>query len=294
MNKITKAIIPAAGLGTRFLPATKAMPKEMFPIIDIPTLQYIVQEAVESGIKDIGIIISVEKPSIEQHFTIDYDLEERLKKANKFDDAKMIRDIANMVNITFINQPEPKGLGHAVLCARDFIGNDDFAIMLGDDLMVNKNGQPVLKQMIDVYNQKGSSVLGVQEVLKEDTCKYGILNPKKIEGHIIEMINIIEKPKIEEAPSNYAVLGRYVLTNNIFNILEKQESGKGGEIQLTDAIDKLLKDEIVYGYCFEGKRYDIGDKFGYIKAIIEFALEREDLSLKVKNYIKTLANSFDE
>lgn len=288
MNKITKAIIPAAGLGTRFLPATKAIPKEMFPIVDIPALQYIVKEAVESGITDIGIIVSREKPSIKEHFTIDAFLEQRLLQANKVEEAKMIRDIANMINITFISQPEPKGLGHAVLCAREFVGDDDFAIMLGDDLIVNRNGLPVMKQMIDAYNMEGTSILGVQEVRKEDTCKYGILKPSSVDGHLVKVSSIVEKPRVEEAPSNYAVLGRYILSNKIFNILSHQESGKGGEIQLTDAIDRLIQIDDVFGYCFEGDRYDIGDKFGYVKAIIDFSLEREDLSDKVREYIDNL------
>lgn len=286
MNKIRKVIIPAAGLGTRFLPATKAIPKEMFPIIDIPTLQYIVQEAVDSGIEEIGIIVSKSKPSIEEHFSIDFDLEKKLLESNKVLEAQMLRDIANMVKISFINQLEPKGLGHAVLCAKDFIGKDDFAIMLGDDLIVNRKGSPVLKQMIDAYNNENTSILGVQEVAKEDTCRYGILKPVNVKGKLIEISSVVEKPKVEEAPSNYAVLGRYVLKNKIFDILASQEFGKGGEIQLTDAIDKLINQDKVYGYCFDGERYDIGDKFGYVKAIIDFSLERDDLSSKVRDYIK--------
>lgn len=286
MSKIRKVIIPAAGLGTRFLPATKSMPKEMFPIIDMPTLQYIVQEAYDSGIEEVGIIVSREKPSIKEHFTLDNDLEDRLLKINKVEEVKMLRKIASLVNITYIYQNEPKGLGHAVLCAREFIDGEDFAIMLGDDLIVNNNGEPVLKQMINAYNNKNASILGVQEVEHKDTCKYGILKPVMINDRLIEIESVVEKPKVEESPSNYAVLGRYVLSNKIFDILENQAPGKGGEIQLTDALDTLIKIEKVYGYNFIGNRYDIGDKFGYIKAIIDFALEREDLSTKVMEYLK--------
>lgn len=289
MNRIKKVIIPAAGLGTRFLPATKSTPKEMFPIIDMPTLQYIVQEAADSGIEEVGIIVSREKPSIAEHFTVDLDLEERLLKANKIEEVNMLRNIASLVKISFINQPEPKGLGHAVLCAKEFVGEEDFAIMLGDDLIVNRNGKPVLQQMIDAYDEKKASILGVQEVERKDTCKYGILKPISIKERLLEIESVVEKPRVEEAPSNYAVLGRYVLSNKIFDILEHQQPGKGGEIQLTDALDTLINQEKVYGYNFEGDRYDIGDKFGYIKAIIDFALEREDLSKQVKEYLKKVA-----
>ena len=225
MNRIKKVIIPAAGLGTRFLPATKSTPKEMFPIIDMPTLQYIVQEAADSGIEEVGIIVSREKPSIAEHFTVDLDLEERLLKANKIEEVNMLRNIASLVKISFINQPEPKGLGHAVLCAKEFVGEEDFAIMLGDDLIVNRNGKPVLQQMIDAYDEKKASILGVQEVERNDTCKYGILKPIFIEGRLVEIESVVEKPRVEDAPSNYAVLGRYVLSNKIFDIFSEQGSG---------------------------------------------------------------------
>ena len=284
---IKKVIIPAAGLGTRFLPATKSIPKEMFPIIDKPALQYIVEEAHNSGIEEVGIIISEEKPSILNHFSQDETLEARLIKANKLQEAKMIREIGNLVKITFIEQKEPKGLGHAIMCAKDFINGEDFAIMLGDDLIVNRKGEPVLKQMLDAYEKEKASILGVQVVPDDDVSKYGIINPKVIiDDKMILADSVIEKPTIEEAPSRYAVLGRYVLTNKIFSILEHQKPGKGGEIQLTDAISTLMKEEKVYGYWFEGDRYDIGDKFGYVKAMIDFSLERDDLSFKVYEYLK--------
>lgn len=285
MNKITKVIIPAAGLGTRFLPATKSLPKEMFPIIDTPNLQYIVQEAVNSGITDIGIIISFEKPSIQKHFEIDPVLEHKLLVANKLEEYKIVREIGSMVNIHFILQEEPKGLGHAILCAKDFIGDDDFAIMLGDDLIVNK-GTPALKQLIDVYEATGNSVLGVQEVPFSDVSKYGIIKPIEKSNGFIKISSIVEKPQQEKAPSNLAVLGRYVLSNKIFDELLKIKEVDGKEIQLTEGIDHLIKQGHVYACIFEGVRYDIGDKFGYIKATIDFALEREDLKEKVIDYLK--------
>lgn len=286
MNKITKVLIPAAGLGTRFLPATKSLPKEMFPIIDTPTLQYIVQEAYDSGIEEVGIIVSCEKPSIKRHFEIDSYLENKLIAANKIEEAKMIRDIASLVKIRFIIQEEPKGLGHAILCAREFIGKDDFAIMLGDDLIVNREGKPVLQQLIDAYNETGSSIVGVQEVNRDDVSKYGIINPDSKCENLIKVKGMVEKPKKEKAPSNYAVLGRYVLSNEIFDILDNIHPEEGKEIQLTEGIERLLEKESVYACCFEGTRYDIGDKFGYIKAIIDFSLSRDDLKDKVKEYLK--------
>lgn len=289
MNRIKKVIIPAAGLGTRFLPVTKALPKEMLPIIDTPALQYIVQEAVASGVEEVGIIVSIAKPSIEEHFSVNQYLEDRLIKDGKIEEAKMIRDLAGMAKITFINQEEPKGLGHAVYCAKDFVGKDDFAIMLGDDLIVNRKGKAVLTQLVEAYEKTGCSILGVQTVSNEDVSKYGIVDPLKEIDNLIEMKGIVEKPNVDVAPSNFAVLGRYILSNKILEILEHQKPGKRGEIQLTDAIDTLISKEKVYAYCFEGERYDIGDKFGYIKATIDFALERPDLSSKIREYLKKVA-----
>ena len=288
MNKVKKVIIPAAGLGTRFLPATKALPKEMLPIIDKPTLQYIVEEAVASGIEEVGIIVSMAKPSIADHFSVNELLESRLIAAGKLKDAQLIREIAELVNISFIIQDEPRGLGHAIYCAKEFVGEDDFAIMLGDDLIINKNGKPVLAQLLEIYEETGSSVLGVQEVEEKNVSKYGIVAPVSRNGRTMEINGMKEKPTLECAPSNCAVLGRYVLTNGIFEILENQKPGKNNEIQLTDAIVTLMEREKVYAYNFEGVRYDIGDKFGYIKATIDFALEREELKEKVLEYLHQL------
>ena len=268
-KKVRKAIIPAAGLGTRFLPATKAIAKEMLPIVDIPTIQYIIQEAVDSGIEEILIITNSNKHAMENHFDKNYELEERLKESGKLEQVKMIQDIADMANIYYIRQKEPKGLGHAVLCAKSFIGDEPFAVLLGDDVVVNKEGKPALK----------------------DVSKYGIVEPSKshpAKGRLVKLTDMVEKPAVEKAPSQLAVLGRYVLTPEIFELLETQGKGAGGEIQLTDAIKRLLDRQAVYAYDFEGKRYDVGDKFGFIKATIDFALDREDLHDQVLNHISSL------
>lgn len=289
MKRIRKAIIPAAGLGTRFLPATKSLPKEMLPIVDTPTIQYIVEEAVKSGIEEILIITNGNKHSMENHFDVNFELETRLRNSHKDKDADAIRAIANMANIFYVRQKEPKGLGHAVSCAKSFVGDEPFAVLLGDDLIINKNGKPVLRQLIDVYENTGSSVVGVQEVSLKDVSKYGVVKPIRQDNRTIEISDFVEKPPVELAPSRYAVLGRYVLTPAIFDILEHQAPGKGGEIQLTDAIRTLMDNEHVYAYDFEGFRYDVGDKFGFIRATIDFALDRDDLKEQTKNYIKELA-----
>lgn len=290
-KKVKKAIIPAAGLGTRFLPATKALAKEMLPIVDTPTIQYIIQEAVDSGIEEILIITNSNKHSMENHFDKSYELEDRLKAAGKMEQVKMIQDIANMANIYYIRQKEPKGLGHAIFCAKSFIDDEPFAILLGDDVVVNKGGKPALKQLIDAYYQTDASVVGVQTVAKEDVSKYGIVEPshsRSSQGRLVKLCNMVEKPKVEEAPSQMAVLGRYVLTPKIFELLATQGEGAGGEIQLTDAIKRLMDREAVYAYDFEGIRYDVGDKFGFVQATIDFALDRDDLKDQVRNYIKKL------
>ena len=289
--KVRKAIIPAAGLGTRFLPATKAIAKEMLPIVDIPTIQYIIQEAVDSGIEEILIITNSNKHAMENHFDKNYELEERLKESGKLEQVKMIQDIADMANIYYIRQKEPKGLGHAVLCAKSFIGDEPFAVLLGDDVVVNKEGKPALKQLIEQYSKTSASVIGVQTVDKKDVSKYGIVEPSKshpAKGRLVKLTDMVEKPAVEKAPSQLAVLGRYVLTPEIFELLETQGKGAGGEIQLTDAIKRLLDRQAVYAYDFEGQRYDVGDKFGFIKATIDFALDREDLHDQVNEYIHTL------
>ena len=287
MNKVKKAIIPAAGLGTRFLPATKSLPKEMFTIIDTPTIQYIVEEAVKSGIEEICIITNSTKHIMENHFDYNFELETRLKERGEIERYEEIRKIPNMCKIFYVRQLEPKGLGHAILCAKEFINNEPFAVLLGDDLMVND--EPVLKQLINKFNETQYSVLGVQTVALEDVKKYGNITPNgEIINRSVEILDVIEKPKVEEAKSQLAVLGRYVLTPTIFKYLETQEKGTGNEIQLTDAIRRMLSEEKVYAYDFEGVRYDIGDKFGYVKAIIDFALKNPELKDKTKDYINTL------
>lgn len=292
-TNVKKAIIPAAGLGTRFLPATKALAKEMLPIVDTPTIQYIIQEAVDSGIEEILIITNSNKHAMENHFDKSYELENRLKESGKDKEVAMIESIANMANIYYIRQKEPKGLGHAVLCAKSFIGDEPFAVLLGDDVVVNKNGKPALQQLIDAYHDTQASVVGVQTVPKEDVSKYGIVSPSKshpTKGRLAKLSDMVEKPTVEKAPSQMAVLGRYVLTPKVFELLETQGKGAGGEIQLTDAIKRLMDIQAVYAYDFEGIRYDVGDKFGFIKATIDFSLDRDDLKEKVSAYIKELAS----
>ena len=291
-QKVRKAIIPAAGLGTRFLPATKALAKEMLPIVDTPTIQYIIQEAVDSGIEEILIITNSNKHAMENHFDKSYELEARLTESGKMEQVKMIQDIADMANIYYIRQKEPKGLGHAVLCAKSFIGDEPFAVLLGDDVVVNDK-KPALRQLIDAYIQKEASVVGVQTVEHKDVNKYGIVRPSKSHivecaGRLVKLSDMIEKPPINEAPSDLAVLGRYVLTPKIFELLETQSKGTGNEIQLTDAIKRLMDIQAVYAYDFEGIRYDVGDKFGFIKATIDFALNREDLREQVQEYLREL------
>ena len=294
-KKIRKAVIPAAGLGTRFLPATKAIPKEMLPIVDIPTIQYIVKEAVNSGIEEILIITSSNKHCMENHFDHSYELEKRLIEADKQVEHDMICSIADMANIYYVRQKEPKGLGHAILCAKSFIGNEPFAVLLGDDIVENHSGKPALKQLIETYNEVEASIVGVQTVPDADVSKYGIVEPSKDmkeSSKRVKLSSMVEKPKVDEAPSNLAVLGRYILTPEIFDFLEKQTPGAGGEIQLTDAIKNLMISQAVYAYDFEGIRYDVGDKFGFIKATLEYALEREELQEKLQNYLQELVKTF--
>lgn len=274
MKKIRKAVIPAAGLGTRFLPATKAQPKEMLPIVDKPAIQYIIEEAVESGIEEILIITGRNKRSIEDHFDRSIELELQLKQQGKYDLLGLIEDISN-VTIHFIRQKEAKGLGHAVLCARQFVGNEPFAVLLGDDIVDAK--VPCLKQLIDVYQDCPGTILGVQEVAAEKVSSYGIVNPKVVKNHLWQALDLIEKPSVEEAPSRLAVLGRYILEPKIFDLLQVTQPGRGNEIQLTDAICRLAADHKVYAYHFNGRRYDIGDKQGYLEATVEFALKRPEL-----------------
>lgn len=285
MKKVKKAIIPAAGLGTRFLPATKAMPKEMLPIVDKPTIQYIVEEAIASGIEDIIIVTGKGKRAIEDHFDNNFELEDNLMKKEKFELLDKINETSN-VDIHYIRQKEPKGLGHAVWSARNFIGNEPFAVLLGDDIV--EGDTPCLKQLIDQYEETGSSVIGVQQVGDDQTHRYGIVDPSASEGRRYQVNNFVEKPKQGTAPSNLAIMGRYVLNPEIFGFLDQQKTGAGGEIQLTDAIQELNKLQNVFAYDFEGKRYDVGEKFGFVKTTIEFALKNEEIGSDVEELLQTL------
>ncbi|WP_088013307.1 UTP--glucose-1-phosphate uridylyltransferase GalU [Gottfriedia acidiceleris] len=282
MKKVRKAIIPAAGLGTRFLPATKAMPKEMLPIVDKPTIQYIVEEAIESGIEDIIIVTGKGKRAIEDHFDYSYELEQNLLEKEKYALLEQVKAPSN-IDIHYIRQKEPKGLGHAVWCARNFIGNEPFAVLLGDDIVEAET--PGLKQLINQYNHTYSSVIGVQTVPEQETHRYGIVDPIIQEGRRYEVQNFVEKPAPGTAPSNLAIMGRYVFTPEIFMFLEEQTIGAGGEIQLTDAIEKLNSIQRVFAYDFEGKRHDVGEKLGFIKTTIEFALKHEDLKEDLLKYL---------
>lgn len=284
MKKVRKAIIPAAGLGTRFLPATKAMPKEMLPIVDKPTIQYIVEEAIQSGIEDIIIVTGKGKRAIEDHFDHAFELEDNLFKKQKLDLLEKVRQ-ASQVEIHYIRQKEPKGLGHAIWCARKFIGDEPFAVLLGDDIVQAET--PCLKQLMNQFDLVGSSVLGVKTVPEDETHRYGIIDPSEKKGRLYKVANFIEKPQ-GQAPSNLAIIGRYILTPDIFRYLDRQEVGAGGEIQITDAIQHLNQTNHVYAYQFEGKRYDVGEKLGFIQTTIEMALNREDLKPELMKFLSKL------
>ncbi|XJZ26980.1 UTP--glucose-1-phosphate uridylyltransferase GalU [Bacillota bacterium Lsc_1132] len=288
MKKVRKAIIPAAGLGTRFLPATKAMPKEMLPIVDKPTIQYIVEEAIESGIEDIIIVTGKGKRAIEDHFDNSFELEQNLLEKKKFELLEIVQETSKMVDIHYIRQKEPKGLGHAVWCARNFIGNEPFAVLLGDDIVQAET--PCLKQLMDEYNRTHSSVIGVKRVPDNETNRYGVIDPVDQIGRSFQVKNFVEKPELGTAPSNLAIIGRYVFTPEIFMFLDKQEVGAGGEIQLTDAIQKLNQIQRVFAYEFEGQRYDVGEKLGFIETTIEFALQKEELR---DDLLKFMAQKLD-
>ncbi|MGM0902893.1 UTP--glucose-1-phosphate uridylyltransferase GalU [Mesobacillus maritimus] len=292
MNKVRKAIIPAAGLGTRFLPATKAMPKEMLPIVDKPTIQYIVEEAVASGIEDIIIVTGKGKRSIEDHFDHATELENNLVEKQKYELLETVQSISNMIDIHYIRQKEPKGLGHAILCARKFIGEEPFAVLLGDDIVQAE--KPCLAQLMEEYNQRFSSVIGVKRVPDSETHRYGIIDPLESEGRTFQVNNFIEKPAPGTAPSNLAIIGRYILNPEIFMFLEKQELGAGNEIQLTDAIQKLNKIQRVFAYEFEGNRYDVGEKQGFIETTIEFALQRPDLRDELLKFMQTKIDQYSK
>ncbi|ELK48572.1 UTP--glucose-1-phosphate uridylyltransferase GalU [Halobacillus sp. BAB-2008] len=285
MKEIKKAIIPAAGLGTRFLPATKALPKEMLPIVDKPTIQYIVEEAVASGIEDILIVTGKGKRAIEDHFDYAFELEDNLVQKEKYEMLRAVREISDMVDIHYIRQKEPKGLGHAVWCARKFIGNEPFAVLLGDDIV--QGNRPCLSQLIDQYKQTGSSVIGVQSVEEEETSRYGIIDPLPLGDRLSRVRHLVEKPK-EQPPSNLAIMGRYILTPEIFDFLSREKLGAGGEIQLTDAIQDLTTIQDVYAYRFEGERFDVGEKLGFILTNLHFALKNESLKESVLDEMQKL------
>lgn len=289
--KIKKAIIPAAGLGTRFLPATKAQPKEMLPIVDKPTIQYIVEEAVQSGVEEIIIVTGRNKRSIEDHFDKSVELEMTLESKGKEELLKIAREVSDIADIHYIRQKEPRGLGHAILTAKSFIGEEPFAVLLGDDVIVSQ--KPCLKQMIEVYDQYKMSVLGVQKVAHDQTNKYGIIDGKAIQDRVYLVENMVEKPSIDEAPSDVAILGRYIIKPSIFPYLESQGAGAGGEIQLTDALLRMAQNEAVYAYDFKGKRYDVGNKHGFLQATVEFALRRDDLKDEFFKYLEMVVADKD-
>lgn len=282
--KITKAVIPAAGLGTRFLPATKAQPKEMLPIVDKPTIQYIIEEAVKSGITEILIITGRNKRAIEDHFDRSIELELELEAKGKEKVLAEVKAISEMVHIQYIRQQMPKGLGHAVLCAKSFVGNEPFAVLLGDDVVDSK--VPCLKQLMDVHDKYDASVLGVQQVDFDNVDKYGIVDGEKIEEGIYKVNTLMEKPDKGDSPSNVAILGRYIISPSIFKILEETQPGAGGEIQLTDALKVLAKEEKVIAYEFEGRRHDVGDKLGFLEATVEYAMKNPELKDKFTAYLK--------
>ena len=291
-HKVRIAVIPAAGLGTRFLPATKAQPKEMLPIVDKPCIQYIIEAAIDSGIEDILIVTGRNKRAIEDHFDRAVELELMLKAQGKYDLLGLVQELSR-VTIHYVRQKEPKGLGHAVLCAKHFVGDEPFAVLLGDDIMDAE--VPVLKQLMDVYEDCGGTVLGVQEVPREKVSSYGVVKPVPVKERLWRAEDLVEKPSREEAPSRLAVLGRYIITPEIFEILEHTEPGRGGEIQLTDALKKLSEREPVYAYEFEGRRYDSGDKQGFLEATVDFALKRPELRDQFLRYLmKTVGRETGE
>lgn len=284
--KIKKAIIPAAGLGTRFLPATKAMPKEMLPILDKPTIQYIVEEAVAAGIEDIIIVTGKHKRAIEDHFDNQNELEMSLEEKNKSKLLESVQYSSNLANMFYVRQKEQKGLGHAIWTARQFIGNEPFAVLLGDDIV--QADTPAIKQLMNQYETTGKSIIGVQQVSENETHRYGIVDPLDSSERLFSVNSFVEKPKHGTAPSNLAIMGRYVLTPQIFDYLNRQEIGAGGEIQLTDAIEHLNSNDSVYAYDFEGERYDVGEKIGFVKTTIKFALNDKEMSEDIKAFLETI------
>ncbi len=291
MFKVRKAVIPVAGFGTRFLPATKSTPKEMLPIVDKPIIQFIVEEAVNSGIETIIFITGRHKRAIEDYFDYTPELEFTLKKGGKEEYVEKIREISNLADFVYVRQKEQLGLGHAILCAESVIGNEPFAVLLGDELIIN-NEKPALKQLIDVFDKFSKSVIGTMSVDKEDVYKYGIVDGMEVEKNIKLVKYLVEKPSPQEAPSTDAIAGRYILTPKVFDMLKKTPLGKGGELQLTDALQRLREIEAIYSTELEGKRYDTGNKYGYLEAIFEIAMEREDTAEFVKNLIKKISTEY--
>jgi UTP--glucose-1-phosphate uridylyltransferase len=288
-SKVRKAVFPAAGLGTRFLPATKAQPKEMLPLVDKPIIQYGVEEAIAAGCDQIVIITGRGKQAIEDHFDVSYELERMLEDRNKTDLLKIVRDISAMMHVSYVRQKEALGLGHAVLMAKELVNDEPFAVLLADDVIDAQ--VPCLKQMIRIFEQKQASVLAIQKVEGAAISSYGVIKAKPVDGSggkLFEILDLVEKPKLEDAPSDLAVIGRYILTPAVFETLSNIQAGTGGELQLTDGLKQLLKKEKIYGYAFEGKRHDTGDKLGFLKATFEFALKRPDLGEPLKKYIKSL------
>ena len=285
-SKIRKGVIPAAGVGTRFLPATKAIPKELLPIVDKPTIQYIVEEAVASGIEQVILITAQGKGAVEEHFGVSAELEKLLKRQKKEDLLQMVKELSEMVRMVAVRQNEPRGLGHAVLCAREAVGNESFAILLGDDLVDAE--PPCLAQMVEIARQKGGAVIALLRVPATETHLYGIIRGEQVDERIYRIEELVEKPAPDQAPSNLAIIGRYILPPEIFSILEKTPPGKGGEIQLTDALQTLARRMPVYGYEFTGDRYDAGDKFGSLQANIAFALKRPEIAERLKEFIKKI------
>ena len=289
--KVRKAVIPAAGLGTRFLPATKSQPKEMLPIVDKPTIQYIIEEAAAAGVEDIIVVTGRNKRSIEDHFDRSIELELELERTGKEQLLQMVKSIPEIANIHFIRQKQPLGLGHAVLTASHFIGDEPFAVLLGDDVVLAR--KPVLQQMVAVFNEYKTSILGVQEVAPEVVHKYGIVDCKPVDEDIFKVKDLVEKPAREAAPSRIAILGRYILTPSIFSYLETQTPGAGGEIQLTDGLKRLAQDEAMYAYIFKGHRYDVGTKIGFLQANIEFALRNPEITDELKAYLDALHDNME-
>ena len=284
--QVRKAVIPAAGMGTRFLPVSKSIPKEMLPLVDRPSIQYVVEEAANSGIDEILLVTARNKSSMEDHFDRHFELESTLEKKGKKEELNTLLELSSLAHIYSVRQKEPLGLGHAVLCAREFVGSEPFAVLLGDDIVYSK--VPCIQQLAEVYQEKRAAVLGVQEVDVSHTGKYGIVDSGGIDGNPLQVSGVVEKPFPEEAPGTLAVMGRYILEPAIFDVLDRTPPGAGGEIQLTDALNEIAKSKKVWAYSFTGRRYDVGDKLGYLKATLEFALRREDLGEEFRDYLKNL------